>query len=114
MSFRGARYIQIDTPCPSVWGFPSDRTLEVGRLGVECGLVPLFEIEDGKITSVRKIKKRIPVEDYLKAQGRFKHLFAKGQKAEEIKQLQALADANIKRYGLLKKDGTGEPTKKSS
>ena len=114
MTFRGPRYIQIDTPCPSVWGFPSDRTLEVGRLGVECGLVPLFEIEDGKITSVRKIKKKIPVEDYLKAQGRFKHLFAKGEKAGEIKQLQAMADANIKRYGLLKKDGTVEPTKKSS
>jgi pyruvate ferredoxin oxidoreductase beta subunit len=107
MTFRCPRYIQIDTPCPSVWGFPSDRTLEVGRLGVECGLIPLFEIEDGKVTSVRKIKKRIPVENYLKAQGRFKHLFAKGQQTEEIKQIQAMADANIKRYGLLKKDGTG-------
>jgi pyruvate ferredoxin oxidoreductase beta subunit len=114
MTFRGPRYIQIDTPCPSVWGFPSDRTLEVGRLGVECGLVPLFEIEDGKITSVRKIKKKIPVEDYLKAQGRFKHLFPKGQRVEEIKKIQALADGNIKRYGLLKKDGTGESTNKRS
>jgi pyruvate ferredoxin oxidoreductase beta subunit len=107
MTFRGARYIQIDTPCPSVWGFPSDRTLEVGRLGVECGLVPLFEIEDGNITSVRRIKKKIPVEVYLKAQGRFKHLFGKERCREEIEQIQSLADANIKRYGLLKKDGTG-------
>jgi len=61
MEYRGPRYIQIDTPCPSVWGFPSDRTLEMGRMGVQCGLVPLFEMQDGKITKVRKIKKRIPV-----------------------------------------------------
>jgi pyruvate ferredoxin oxidoreductase beta subunit len=82
-------------------------------LGVECGLVPLFEIEDGKITSVKKIKKRIPVENYLKAQGRFKHLFAKGQQTEEIKQIQAVADANIQRYGLLKSGPGGTPKKSS-
>ena len=115
MEFRGPRYIQIDTPCPSVWGFPSDRTLEVARLGVESGLVPLFEMEDGKITGVRKIKKRLPVEEYLKTQGRFKHLFTKGKGSEKVREIQTIADENIEKYGLLKekkKERAKAPTNK--
>ena len=50
MTYHGPRYIQIDSTCPSVWGFPSDRTLEVARLGVKSGLVPLFEMEEGRLT----------------------------------------------------------------
>jgi pyruvate ferredoxin oxidoreductase beta subunit len=108
MGYRGPRYIQIDTPCPSGWGFPSDQTLEVGRLAVQCGLVPLFEMENGKITSVRKIKKKIPVEEYLKSQRRFRHLVSSDQAPEEVRQLQALADANIEKYGLLRKSEEAE------
>jgi len=100
MEYQGPRYIQIDSTCPSVWGFPSDRTLEIGRLGVQCGLVPLFEMEDGKITRIRKIKKKIPVEEYLKTQKRFQHLFSDHRGKEEIKKIQALADSNIEKYGL--------------
>ena len=102
MTYHGSRYIQIDTTCPSVWGFPSDRTLEVARLGVQCGLIPLFEMEDGSVTRVRKIKKKIPVDDYLKTQKRFRHLFTMEKGLEELEKIQALADANIERYGLLK------------
>ncbi len=101
MEYRGPRYIQIDTTCPSVWGFESDQTLEVARLAVNSGLVPLFEIEDGQITRVRKIKKKLPVEDYLKSQKRFRHMFSGGA-AEEIAAIQTLADENIEKYGLLK------------
>jgi pyruvate ferredoxin oxidoreductase beta subunit len=100
MDFRGPRYIQVDTPCPSVWGFPSNQTLEVGRMGVQTGLMPLFEMEGGDIIKVRKIKKKVPVEAYLKPQKRFRHLFGpEGEK--EIEKIQALADGNIKKYGLL-------------
>jgi pyruvate ferredoxin oxidoreductase beta subunit len=102
MEFRGPRYIQVDTPCPSVWGFPSDHTLEVGRMGVQSGLIPLFEMEEGEITHVRKIKKQVPVEAYLRGQKRFRHLFGtEGEK--EIAEIQALADKNIKKFGLLGK-----------
>ncbi len=100
MDYCGPRYIQIDTPCPGVWGFPSDMTLEVGRLGVNSGLVPLFEMDGGKVSSVRKIAKKVPVEAYLRAQARFRHLLAEGGHAE-VARLQALADANIERFGLL-------------
>ena len=101
MKFHGPRYLQIDTPCPSVWGFPSERTLEIGRLGSDCGLVPIFEMEDGKITGRRKIKKKIPVTDYLKAQARYRHLFRDDRGQAEIARLQGMADRNIEKYGLL-------------
>jgi pyruvate ferredoxin oxidoreductase beta subunit len=101
MGFHGPCYIQIDTPCPAGWSFPSDRTLEVGRLGVNSGLIPLFEMENGVVTRVRKIKKPVPVEAYLKAQGRFKHLFTQDDGAEEGAKLHQIADSNIRRYGLV-------------
>ena len=101
MQYHGPRYIQIDTPCPTVWGFPPDRTLEIGRLGVQTGLIPLFEMEDGKISSVRKINKAIPVEEYLKTQRRFRHLFSSDDGLKAVKQLQAFANKNIEKFGLL-------------
>ena len=101
MTYHGSRYIQIDTPCPSGWSFASDQTMEVGRMGVKSGLIPIFEMEDGNITRVRKIKKKIPVKNYLKAQGRFKHLFANNQGKTKIEELQDIADRNIERYGLM-------------
>jgi len=101
MTYHGSRYIQVDTPCPSVWGFPSDMTLEVGRLGVRSGLVPLFEMDHGKITAVRKIKERIPVMDYLKTQKRFRHLVANDKTKEELATIQSKADSNIEKYGLM-------------
>ncbi|MBW1920901.1 MAG: pyruvate ferredoxin oxidoreductase [Deltaproteobacteria bacterium] len=102
MEYHGPRYIQIDTPCPSVWGFSPDRTLEIGRLGVQSGLIPIIEMQGGMLTNVLKIKKKIPVEEYLKSQKRFSHLVRDGQHQKEIEKIQALADINIQKYGLLK------------
>jgi pyruvate ferredoxin oxidoreductase beta subunit len=107
MTFHGPRYLQVDTPCPSVWSFPSHLTIEVGRLGVRCGLVPLFEKENGEITAVRKIKKKIPVAEYLEGQKRFRHLFAGDQGRDELQRLQAMADKNIDKYGLMDAVQTG-------
>ena len=61
---------------------------------------PLYEMENGEITSVRKIKNRKPVEEYLKVQGRFKHLFTMEGRTEDIKKIQAIADWNVKHFGL--------------
>ena len=100
MQFRGPRYIQVDTPCPSVWGFSPELTLEIGRLAVNSGLTPLYEMVDGKVVSVRKIGKLVPVTDYLKLQGRFRHLFASDEGQARIAEIQALADRNVEKYGL--------------
>jgi pyruvate ferredoxin oxidoreductase beta subunit len=101
MEFHGSRYIEIDTPCPSGWGFPPERTLEIGRMGVQCGLVALYEMEDGHVIGVRKIAKRLDVEEYLRAQGRFRHLFSGEQGRDELARLQGVADRNIERFGLI-------------
>jgi pyruvate ferredoxin oxidoreductase beta subunit len=69
-------------------------------MGVNCGLVPLFEKQNGAITAVRKIKKKIPVAEYLKQQKRYSHLFANEQGLAELKKLQAMADRNIEKYRL--------------
>ncbi len=104
MTYRGPRYIQVDTPCPSVWNFASHLTLEVGRKAVNCGLVPLFEMENGELTKVRKIKKKLPVSEYLKTQKRFDHLFDNEQGASGIEKIQDIADQNIKKYNLMKEN----------
>ncbi|MEJ2716736.1 MAG: thiamine pyrophosphate-dependent enzyme [Deltaproteobacteria bacterium] len=102
MDYCGPRYIQIDQPCTSVWGFPSHLTMEVARRAVNSGLVPLFEMEWGEITRVHKIskKKRVPVTEYLEMQGRFRHLFRSDGGRAEIERIQDWADANIEQFGL--------------
>ena len=51
MSIHGARYIQINVPCPLGWGSASHDTIRLARLAVECGLYPIFEAEHGKVTT---------------------------------------------------------------
>jgi len=101
MSMRGARYIHILVPCPLGWGAASQDTIRLARLAVETGLFPLFEAEYGEVTSSYKLRQRVPVEDYLKLQKRFAHLFGKHPAVESIARIQAMADKNIKKYDLL-------------
>ena len=100
MSFRGARYIQINVPCPLGWGSVPAHTIKLARMGVESGLVPLFEAEYGELTQSTKIRYQIPVEDYLKAQRRFVHVL-KTANVAQLETIRALAEKNIKRYALL-------------
>jgi pyruvate ferredoxin oxidoreductase beta subunit len=96
LSLKGAKYIQVHAPCPLGWRCEVTQSMAVARLAVETGLYPLVEFEAGRIASVRQIQPR-PVEEYLKAQGRFRHLLTN---PEAIKAIQAIADNNIERYGL--------------
>ncbi|MFA5038173.1 MAG: thiamine pyrophosphate-dependent enzyme [Candidatus Omnitrophota bacterium] len=96
LSIKGPKYMQIHVPCPLGWRHESNMTLEVAKLAVETGLYPIFEYENGKLIP-RKIALIKPVEEYLKAQGRFKHLLKDPQ---AIKEVQAIADFNIAKYGL--------------
>jgi len=89
-------------PCavPARVGLPSEQTVKVAKLAVNCGLFPLFEMENGAITGVRKISKKAPVTEYLQGQARFRHLFQPGRE-KELEEIQAIADANIQQYGLM-------------
>jgi len=100
MSFRGARYLQINVPCPLGWGSQPSQTIKLVRMGVESGLVPLFEAEYGELTNSTKIRYQIPVEDYLKLQRRFAHIL-KPANVRQLEIIRGLAEKNIKRYRLL-------------
>ncbi|HOW42242.1 MAG TPA: thiamine pyrophosphate-dependent enzyme [Candidatus Omnitrophota bacterium] len=105
LSIKGPKYIQVHVPCPLGWQHPSNQTFDVAKLAVETGLYPLVEFENGKLIGVRKIK-ALPVEEYLKVQGRFKHLLGN---AEEIKLVQDVANASIAKYNLKIEADTAQP-----
>ncbi len=105
MGMHGARYIHIFVPCPLGWGAASNDTIRLARLARETGLFAVYEAEHGEVTSVSKIRKRVPVEDYLKLQRRFAHLFGKTPALETIARIQAMADKNIRKFGLLEQGG---------
>jgi len=101
MEFRGARYIHILVPCPLGWGTASHDTIRMARLAHETGLFPVFEAEHGVQVSALPIRKQLPVEQYLKPQKRFAHLFGAKPKPDVIAHIQERADRNIRKYGLL-------------
>ena len=96
ISIKGPKYIQIHVPCPLGWRHETNQMLTVAKLAVETGLYPLIEYENGVLTNRRQFTPK-PVEEYLKSQGRFKHLL---NNPEEIKKIQEIADNNIKKYNL--------------
>jgi pyruvate ferredoxin oxidoreductase beta subunit len=71
---EGPSYIHILSVCPTGWRLPSDLTIRAGRLAVETGIFPIYEIEDGRYTLNFDFPQLRPVEDYFKLQGRFRHL----------------------------------------
>ncbi|HXV05457.1 MAG TPA: thiamine pyrophosphate-dependent enzyme [Solirubrobacterales bacterium] len=101
MELRGARYLHVFVPCPLGWGSEPRDTIRVARLAKETGLFPVFEAERGELTGVSKIRRRAPVEEYLRTQQRFAHLFGDPPNRDAIARIQAIADRNIRRYGLL-------------
>jgi len=104
MSMHGARYLHILVPCPLGWGAASSDTIRIARLAHETGIFPVFEAVDGEVLSSLPIRRHIPVEDYLRPQKRFAHLFAKDgtvSAPDVVARLQQQADRNIERYGLL-------------
>jgi len=106
MSIHGARYLQVFVPCPLGWGAASCDTIKLARLARETGVFPVFEAEHGAITNVTKIRRHTPVDDYLKLQRRFAHLFGKPGRPDIIARIQASADRNIERFGLLDAEAT--------
>lgn len=100
MEFRGARYIHILVPCPLGWGSASCDTIKIARLATQSGLFPVFEAEKGELVSSTKIRKKVAVEEYLKLQARYSHLFSPQRRDDVINHLQAIADKNIARYQL--------------
>ncbi len=104
LSIRGPKFIHVLAPCPPGWRYPTEQTVEMGKLAVKTGMWVLFEREYGKVTingpSRAAMIKPLPVEDYLGPQGRFK-----GISRESVDALVSLARKNAKRLSL-QEDGT--------
>jgi len=71
---EGMAYIHVQAPCPTGWRFDTSETIKLARLAVKTGIWQLYEIYKGKRLLSWKPKERVPVSEYLKAQGRFRHL----------------------------------------
>jgi pyruvate ferredoxin oxidoreductase beta subunit len=76
-SIDGTSYIHVFAPCPTGWGTPVDSAIDIAKEVVDCGLWYLAEYEDGEFTLNHNPKEFKSIEEYLKKQGRFKHLNAK-------------------------------------
>ena len=88
---EGPAFLNVLAPCPRGWRFKDDEAVEMARLAVATGFWPLFEVEDGK-WSMKPVKgERKPLVEFLKPQGRFKHLFKEGNE-ELLEQLQKECD----------------------
>jgi pyruvate ferredoxin oxidoreductase beta subunit len=68
-------FIHVECPCPLGWKFDPSKTIEIAKLAVETGMWVLYEIHNGKLEITKPVDKRRPVEEYLRSQGRFAHLF---------------------------------------
>ena len=101
MGIRGARYIHVLVPCPLGWGSLPCDTIKLARFATETGLFPLYEAEHGIVTDVTRIRRKMPVEEYLRPQRRYAHLFRPQPDTEALAAIQAMADHNIRKFNLL-------------
>ena len=92
---RGFKFIHILAPCPPGWKARPEDTVKLARLAVQTGIFPVYEVENGKYAQTMKTPTRKPVLEYLKLQGRFKHL-----KEEDVAAIQQIVDV---RYAELEK-----------
>ena len=75
---EGAAFLNVLAPCPRGWRYDMSEIMEICRLAVETCYWPLYEVENGRWRLNYVPKTKLPIEDFLRPQGRFKHLFAKG------------------------------------
>jgi pyruvate ferredoxin oxidoreductase beta subunit len=98
LAIRGPKYLQVHAVCPLGWKSDPAKSIDMAKLAFETCLYPLYEILDGEVKAHKAPKEWKPVEEYLKPQGRFRHLFRAANAAQRIVRIQALAAANIRKF----------------
>lgn len=98
-NLKGPRLILTLAPCPPGWGFDPKETVEIGKLAVKTGIWPLKEYLDGRVVHTKIPHPRLPVEEYLKRQGRFAHLFSPARNDALIREIQSRVDHYWDRVG---------------
>ncbi len=92
-ALKGPRLILALAPCPPGWEYDPQDSVEIGRLAVKTGVWPLKEYVDGRVVHTHVPHPRLPVEEYLKKQGRFRHLFEPARNEALLTEIQARVDA---------------------
>lgn len=75
---EGACFLNVLAPCPRGWGYATEDLMQINKLAVETCYWPLYEVIDGKYKINYKPAKKLPIEEFLKPQKRFKHMFKPG------------------------------------
>jgi len=88
---KGPAFMNVLAPCPRGWQYNTPDLMEINKLAVETCFWPLYEVIDGKYIINYKPKNKLPVKDFLKLQGRFKHLFKAGNE-HMLEEIQAEVD----------------------
>ncbi len=96
---RGPRLIHVLAPCPTGWDYDPEHSVDLGRLAVRTGVFPLKEYVDGRVVHTKVRRPRLPVEKYLRQQGRFRHLFEPERDDAAIAEIQAGVDAYWEEVG---------------
>ncbi len=92
LTYKGTKFLHIYATCPTGWKMRPELAVKVARLAVETKVFPLYEVEWGTNWKISRKPKGLPVEEYLKIQGRFRHLTE-----EDVKVIQEEVDKNWKR-----------------
>lgn len=92
-NLAGPRLIIAHAPCPTGWDFDPKEMVAIGRMAVRTGMWPLKEYLEGRVTHTVIPRKRPPVEEYLRMQGRFLHLFKPERNEALIREIQAEVDS---------------------
>jgi pyruvate ferredoxin oxidoreductase beta subunit len=100
LTIEGPKYLHVLAPCPLGWGHGGDLTVQICRLAKATCLFPVFEIFYGEISNIQKVPQKLPVEEYLRLQARFKHLFKRGEPTKIVAEIQEIANQNIARFNL--------------
>jgi pyruvate ferredoxin oxidoreductase beta subunit len=103
MSIRGPKYLHVYSGCPTGWRSDSDMTIQIGRLAVQTGVFPLYEVEHGRYRITVPVPERLPVERYLETQRRFRHLMKAPRGADgltPLEKIQRRVDAEYKKLEL--------------
>jgi len=99
MSMKGPRMLIALSPCPTGWDYDPQETVTIGKLAVKTGIWPLKEYINGQLVHTKIPRERKPVEEYLKLQGRYKHLFEPQRNQQLITEIQNKVDRYWEKLG---------------
>jgi pyruvate ferredoxin oxidoreductase beta subunit len=97
----GPAYLHVLSVCPTGWRSATDTVIKLGRMAVQTGMFPLYEVENGEYRMSVDLPKLRPIKDYLTGQGRFRHL-----SDDIIEQIQARVELEYQKLLGKAKNGT--------